>query len=68
MSPGMNYCPDCGARLWQMKGVDELTCRRGHHWPMPDGWQFTPHPREPRIVQLSQELKCFIGSFPGPIV
>lgn len=30
----MNFCPTCGAEVWELKGSDVLTCRRGHHWPI----------------------------------
>ena len=30
----MNFCPTCGSEVWELKGGDVLTCRRGHHWPL----------------------------------
>jgi hypothetical protein len=31
--PAPNFCSDCGAEVWPLKGTDVLTCKRGHHQP-----------------------------------
>lgn len=30
-----NFCAECGAESWHLKGTDVDTCRRGHHKPCP---------------------------------
>jgi hypothetical protein len=30
----VNFCSICGAPVWRILGLDVLTCRRGHHWPI----------------------------------
>lgn len=53
----MTFCPRCGARLWQMRGLDTLTCRRGHHWPMPRGWEPVHHDLYRAVMNREMPLR-----------